>query len=203
MQLNRNLSLRGRLLITLALVTGLALWLLPGLATTQAGAGRAEQAARVAPARGALSSNSDELRVKVAQQGRLRVIATLNVPYQAEPQLAPSAVGRQRATIQASSQRVLARLAGTSYQVNATYQIYPFVGLSVDSAALAALLGSPDVLRVMESLPKRPSDLQSNMIIGADLAKLASYTGVLYGPHDRRGLFFAHASGRWLADAVP
>jgi subtilisin family serine protease len=178
MQLNRNLSLRGRLLITLALVAGLALWLLPGLTTTQAGAGRAGSAAP--PARGALSSNSDELRTKAAQQGRLRVIVTLNVPYQAEPRLAPSAVARQRATIQTSSQRVLARLAGTSYQVNATYQIYPFVGLSVDSAALAALLGSPDVLRVTESLPKRPSDLQSNMIIGADLAKLAGYTGTGY-----------------------
>jgi subtilisin family serine protease len=180
MQLHPSLSLRGRLLIVVALASSLALWLLPGLATTQAGTGRADPAARVAQARGPLSSDPNQLRARVLQQGRLRVIATLNVPYQAEPQLAPSAVSRQRNVIQAASQRVLARLAGTSYQVNATYRIYPFVGLSVDSAALAALLASPDVLRVTESLPNRPSDLESNMIIGADLAKSAGYTGTGY-----------------------
>src|SRR5262245_9239308 len=180
MQLNRNLSPSRRLLIALALVAGLALWRLPGLATTQAGAGRAEPAARVAPTRAAPSSDPGELLAKAAQQGHLRVIATLDVPYQAEPRLAPSAISRQRAAIQTSSQRLLAQLAGTSYQVNATYQIYPFIGLSVDSAALTALLRSPDVLPVAESLPKRPSDLESNMIIGADLAKLAGYTGMGY-----------------------
>jgi Subtilase family len=180
MQLDRNLSLRGRLLITLALVVGLGLWLLPGLAATRAGAGRAETSVRVAPARGPLSSDPAELRAKAAQLGRLRVIATLNIPYQAEPRLAPAAVSQQRAAIQATTQRVLARLAGTNYQLNATYQIYPFVGLSVDSAALAALLGSPDVLQVTESLPKRLSDLESNQIIGADIAKSAGYTGTGY-----------------------
>jgi subtilisin family serine protease len=177
MQLDPTLSLRGRLIITLVLVAGLALWLLPGLAATQAGAGRAEPIARVAPARGPLSSDPDELHAKAAQQGRLRVLATLNVPYQAEQRLAPAAVSQQRAVIQAATQRVLARLAGARYQRNATYQIYPFVGVSIDSAGLAALLGSPDVLRVTESLPKHPSDLESNMIIGADIAKSASYTG--------------------------
>jgi subtilisin family serine protease len=127
-----------------------------------------------------LDADPDELRARVAELGRLRVIATLNVPYQAEPRLAPAAVPQQRATIQASTRRVLGRLAGTNYQVNATYHVYPLVGLSVDSAALAALLGSPDVLRVTESLPKRPSDLASNEIIGADIAKAAGYTGTGY-----------------------
>jgi subtilisin family serine protease len=180
MQLDPSLSLRGRLLITLALVAGLALWLLPGLSTTRADAGRADPAARVAPARGPLSSDPADLRAKATQFGRLRVIATLNIPYQAEPRLAPGAVSQQRAAIQAATQRVLGRLAGKNYQVNATYRVYPFVGLSVDSAALGALLGSPDVLRVTESLPKRPSDLESNQVIGADLAKSAGYTGTGY-----------------------
>jgi subtilisin family serine protease len=178
MQLKLSPSLRGRLLIAVVLVASLALWLMPGLATTRVGAGGAEPAARTAPTAALL--NSDGLRAKAAQQGRVRVIATLNVAYRAEPQLAPGAVSRQRAAIQAASQRVLARLAGTSYRVNATYRVYPFVGLSVDSQALAVLLSSPDVLSVVESLPKRPSDLQSNEIIGADLAKIAGYSGTGY-----------------------
>jgi len=114
------------------------------------------------------------------QQGRLRVIATLNVPYQPESLLVPAAVSRQRAAIQAATRRVLARLAGAGYQINATYRVYPLIGLSVDSPALTALLGSPDVLRVTESLPKRPSDLESNQLIGADVTKNAGYTGSGY-----------------------
>jgi subtilisin family serine protease len=180
MRLDPSLSLRGRLLITLALVVGLVLWLLPGLSTTRAGAGRADPVAHVAPARGPLSSDPADLRAKAAQLGRLRVIATLNIPYQTEPQLAPSAVSRQRAAIQGATRRVLGSLAGQNYQVNATYRIYPFLGLTVDPAALAALLGSPDVLRVTESLPKHPSDLESNQVIGADIANSAGYTGTGY-----------------------
>src|SRR5262245_18778187 len=134
MQLNRSLSLRGRLLIALALVAGLALWLLPGLSTTRAGGGRVGPAAPVAPAPCPLNSHPSDLRAKAAQLGRLRVIATLNIPYQAEPQLGPAAVSRQRGAIQAATQRVLGRLAGQNYQVNATYRIYPFLGLTVDPA---------------------------------------------------------------------
>jgi subtilisin family serine protease len=120
------------------------------------------------------------LRAAVARQGRVRVIATLNTPYRPEPGLTTTDVGRQRAAIAAASNRVLAQLGGTSYTLNATFYAYPLLGVSVDTAGLEALLRSPDVRGVAESRPKRPSDLASNAVIGADAAARAGYTGAGY-----------------------
>jgi subtilisin family serine protease len=126
------------------------------------------------------AANAAALRATAARQGGIRVIATLNAPFQPEPRLAPADVNRQRAAIRAVSDKVLAQLAGTHYQLNATFYAYPLLGLSVEAAGLEALLRSPDVRGVAESRPKHPSDLASNMVIGADLTANAGYTGAGY-----------------------
>ncbi len=120
------------------------------------------------------------LRAQAAQHGRLRVIATLNVNYRPERQLAAAQATAQRAAIRAATARVLSRLAGGNYTVNATFEAYPFLGVTVDPAALEALLSSPDVLAVAESTLKRPADLQSNQVIGAGVAHNLGYTGSGY-----------------------
>ena len=169
MPTDRSLARRSRLLSILAALAVVVA--LVGLAMSHAGAG---------PARDRRSVGTAELRAKVARQGRLRVLATLSVPYDPEPQLAPASVSRQRAAIQAATDRVLAQLPAASYRLNATYQVYPLLGLSVDAAALDALLASPDVRGVTESRPLRPSDLESNIVIGADVTAREGYTGAGY-----------------------
>ncbi|GIV84071.1 MAG: hypothetical protein KatS3mg052_1078 [Candidatus Roseilinea sp.] len=121
------------------------------------------------------------LRAQAAQRGRLRIIATLNVNYRPERPLAGAeATAAQRAAIRAATARVLSRLAGGNYTVNATFEAYPFLGVTVDPVALEALLSSPDVLAVAESTLKRPADLLSNQVISANAAHNLGYTGSGY-----------------------
>lgn len=121
-----------------------------------------------------------QLRARVAQRGRLRVIATLRTNYWHEGKPGGAEIQTQRAAIRATANRVLSGLAGTDYTLNATYEAYPFMSVTVDAAGLEALLASPDVASVIESVPKRPADLQSNQLIGAIAAHNQGYTGSGY-----------------------
>ncbi|MFC1464703.1 MAG: S8 family serine peptidase [Candidatus Brachytrichaceae bacterium NZ_4S206] len=168
---------RARLAALLALPIVVAL-MLSGLSLSRAYDGDGDEKGKlIAPAHDAAASDPTTLRAQVSQRGRLRVIATLNVNYRPEGQLAGAEATAQRATIRATTARVLSRLAGADYTVNATFEVYPFLGVTVDPIALEALLTSPDILSVVESTLKRPMDLQSNRIIGADVAHNLGYTG--------------------------
>ncbi|BCX03438.1 MAG: hypothetical protein KatS3mg053_1376 [Candidatus Roseilinea sp.] len=165
-------------MLTLSIVAAL---MLSGLSLSLADDGGEEEKGRmIAPARNPAASDPTALRAQVSQRGRLRVIATLNVNYRPEGQLAGAEATAQRAAIRATTARVLSRLAGANYTLNAEFEVYPFIGLTVDATGLEALLASPDVLAVVESTRKRPADLQSNQIIGADIAHNLGYTGSGY-----------------------
>lgn len=154
---------------------------LSGLSLSLADDGSGDEKNRpIVPTNNPAASDPTTLRAQVSQRSRLRVIATLNVNYRPESQLAATEATAQRATIQAATGRVLSRLVGTNYTLNASFEVYPFLGVTVDSAGLEALLASPDVLTVVESTLKRATDLQSNQIIGADIAHNLGYTGSGY-----------------------
>ncbi len=152
--------------------------MLSGLSSSLAYDGGEDEKGRlIVPASDKAASDPTALRIQASQHGRLRVIATLNVNYRPESQLASAEATAQRAAIRVTTARALSRLAGGNYTVNATFEAYPFLGVTVDPTALEALLASPDVLAVVESTLKRPTDLQSNQVIGADIAHNLGYTG--------------------------
>lgn len=125
-------------------------------------------------------ANQTILVEKARQQGSLRVIVTLNVPYQAEKQLAPHAATQQRAQIALAGDRLLASLAGKAYELTAKFEVFPFIALVGDAATVEAVFSSADVASVVESTLKRPSDLSSNLVIGSPAANTAGYTGAGY-----------------------
>ncbi|MFN4293446.1 MAG: S8 family peptidase [Thermoflexales bacterium] len=168
---------RGRFAALFGLLAAVAL-ILSGLSSSAAQGGDKDNLA--APVSSEAAFDPATLRARAAQHGRLRVIATLNVNYRPERQLAAAEATAQRAAIRAATARVLSRLAGGNYAVNATFEVYPFLGVTVDPAALEALLSSPDVLAVAESTLKRPADVQSNQVIGAGVAHNLGYTGSGY-----------------------
>lgn len=170
-----SLHRRRRLVAWLILPAAIALTL-SGLSISTAYDGD-EERMPIAPAREPAASEPTGLRAQVLRQGHVRVIATLNVAYRPEGQLTIAEAATQRANIGGATTRVLSNLAGTNYVLNAAFEVYPFVGLTVDAAALEALLASPDVIAITESVPKRPADLESNRIIGADIAHNLGYTG--------------------------
>ncbi|MBX3084950.1 MAG: S8 family serine peptidase [Anaerolineae bacterium] len=116
---------------------------------------------------------------KAAQQGTVRVIATLKGRFLPEGQLDVAATQNQRMAIQQAQGNVLATLAtqkGT-YHVITQFIIFPLISLEVDHIALQTLIASPYVAAVQEDELSSPTDLSSNNVIGAPSAWAAGYDG--------------------------
>ena len=114
-----------------------AVFLLAGLATTQA-------AAQVAV---------DDAVTEAVADGTARVVVELALPggFDAEGSLSPARARAQRIAIAAAQDAVLAELSGHTVRLMRRPGAIPFLALEIDAAALAALEAMPG--RVVRVLP--------------------------------------------------
>jgi len=118
-----------------------------------------------------------EVKAALQTKGRVRVIIGVRAPFQAEGTLAAAGVTSQRASIAAAQATVLTQLAKLNMRGVKQFQTIPFLALSVDAAALAALAASPDVTSISED-PLAPAALPASVPkIGANQLYAAGFSG--------------------------
>jgi subtilisin family serine protease len=118
-----------------------------------------------------------ELYQKSQQNGKLRLIVTLNTGFQPEGNLSASARASQRATIKQAQTRFLNTLTTVSYDLIASYDLMPIVALMGDSSVIALLAANPDVQYLQEDIPEPPSDTSTATVIGLTAAHSSGYDG--------------------------
>ena len=105
------------------------------------------------------SASNQALIDAVREDGSVRVILSLTVPYSPEADLPDAdAVRRQRAGIADAQRRVLDELARYRADVNARYERWPQLALTVDEAALRHVLASPLVAAIQHDRPQSTND---------------------------------------------
>ncbi len=101
----------------------------------------------------------ERLLLKTQNEGTVRVIVRLGVPFSAEA--APSArdATDRRSAITKAQDRVLRELAARGLKPAALhkYRYTPYMAMTVGAEALEALAASPDVAGIEEDVPARPS----------------------------------------------
>ena len=127
--------------------------------------------------RGAPGARPSTLVRMVRDDGLTRVLVTLNTAFQPEGRLGGGQSALQRFNIRTAQQSVLARLAGRSHNLIATYEIFPVIALEADAATLEALRNSPEVLNVEEDIPVPPADAESNGIVRVNVPWAQGYDG--------------------------
>ena len=108
------------------------------------------------------------------------VIVTLDTPFQVETELSSaSAVTQQRSAIQNAQGAVLNALNNSGATVSNVhrYQTIPHMALWVDDAGAAALQNNVLVTNITPDHLSEPQMLDSNVIIGSQVAWDAGYTG--------------------------
>jgi subtilisin family serine protease len=120
-----------------------------------------------------------DMMMQKAKSAPIRLLVTLNIPFQSEGQLGRNATTSQRNAIQTASSNLIADLAksGGNYQLIAAYKTVPVVALEADSTALIHLANSADVKHIQEDIPVPPTDLSSNNVIGLPAAFTAGWEG--------------------------
>jgi subtilisin family serine protease len=118
-----------------------------------------------------------DLRAKAQQQGAVRVIVGLKVPFAPEGLLAASDVSQQRGEIAAAQQSLGAQIMALGGEVHARYKTIPFMAVKVNEAGLDDLVSSPDVISIEEDTLNKPTLYQSVPLIGGDTAWAMGYTG--------------------------
>lgn len=119
-----------------------------------------------------------ELVARILQQGQLRVIVRLNVPFTAEARLRTALAGnQQRLAIRQARDRLLNNLGPARGRLVRQFDHLPLAVLQVDAAGLQALAADPLVASIQEDVPEPPALLQSIPLIGADDAWAAGYSG--------------------------
>lgn len=133
------------------------------------------------PERGAMPAPSDpvnsvvaeDVKARVAAEGRARVLVEVRLPTPFVPEgaLAAAALLAQRANLTLGQSQVLARLQGRGYALLHRFSSVPYMALEVEADALAELTASPfNVQRVVEDTLHEPSLPQSVPLIEADQA---------------------------------
>ncbi|MGH7339142.1 MAG: S8 family serine peptidase, partial [Candidatus Rokuibacteriota bacterium] len=124
---------------------------------------------------------STEVRNRIANDGRARVIVELRMPgtFVPEGELpTPVHVALQRANLTSAQQQVLSRLTGRGHRVVHQFQTAPFLALEVEADALAELEASSfHVSRVIEDTLNVPMLPQSVPIVEADQTAAVGYDG--------------------------
>ncbi|MEW6568267.1 MAG: S8 family serine peptidase [Chloroflexota bacterium] len=112
------------------------------------------------------------------QNGSVRVLVRLNVPFQAEEHL-PSriAVLAQQRGIAQAQDALLRRLATFSTRLARRYAHVPFLAVEVDAQALSDLAANPAVGSIQQDIPVPPVLAESIPRIGADIVWEDGYTG--------------------------
>ncbi|MBA3531804.1 MAG: S8 family serine peptidase [Ardenticatenales bacterium] len=118
--------------------------------------------------------------IEAAQaQGTVPVIVRFRVPeYEIRPLVrqADELEAEQRA-IARDREALLKRLVGQGISHVKRYDIFPFVAMTVDAAALEALRADPQVLSIVEDVLVEPMLGDSVPLVTADRAHLLNYTG--------------------------
>ncbi|MCK4693836.1 MAG: S8 family serine peptidase, partial [Anaerolineales bacterium] len=115
---------------------------------------------------------------KAQQEGSVRVIVTLNIPFKPEGLLlAPASVQGQRNGIAKAQEALAKRLESFNSTVIHNFKYVPIIALQVDAAGLSDLNANPQVKYIQEDVPEPPTLSESIPLIGADQAWLSGYTG--------------------------
>ncbi len=117
------------------------------------------------------------LQAELQQGETRRVIVLLDLKTVPESKLPRSQVATQRDWIARAQARLLALPEVAASRLHRRLTTLPVVTLDVDSAALAALVESADVLSIEEDVAVPPILAQSVPLIGADDAWSAGYMG--------------------------
>lgn len=92
------------------------------------------------------------------EQGSVRVIVGLDVPFQPEGDLPDEqAVQAQRQAIAAAQDRLLQRMAPFAISNVSRYEFIPFVAMTVDEPALRNLIANPEVQSIEDDTPVSPA----------------------------------------------
>ncbi|MCA9918631.1 MAG: S8 family serine peptidase, partial [Anaerolineales bacterium] len=125
-----------------------------------------------------LSPSVAALTAQAQEEGTVRVIVQLDLPFRPEGDLDSDQAARvQQVTIDGLQQGVLSALADTNTGVLATYKYIPFMALELDAAGLEALAALPQVIAIEEDVPVPPTLSSSVPVIGGDQAWDNGYTG--------------------------
>lgn len=124
------------------------------------------------------SAALDDLAARVASQGPMRVVVTLDLPLQAESALGAAGVQKQRRAIAVTRASVVAQaLAGTQSRVGRQYETVPAFSAEIDANALARLRASPQVRAIEADIAVPPTLLQSTQLVNAPSAWGSGLTG--------------------------
>lgn len=123
-----------------------------------------------------------EVRDRVAREGRARVLVELRLPSGAPaPEGAlssPAAVSRQRSDIALMQLHLRSRLKGTGHSIGQSYQTMPLIALEIGPDALAELeASSPWVRRIVVDGIRAPMLAESVPLVGGPQAWAAGYDG--------------------------
>lgn len=120
-----------------------------------------------------------QLEAAARARGSLPVIIGLDVPGQPREAIAgdAQAAARQQAAFAQAQDKLLRRLDGHQVHSIRRFDFIPFIAMSVDAAALAALRADPAVVSVEEDTAVAPELAQTIPLIRADFAHIAAYTG--------------------------
>jgi subtilisin family serine protease len=127
--------------------------------------------------RHATAATVELLQARLQQGGTQRVIVQLDLSTVPEAKLPRSQVSAQRERIARAQDRLMARPGLAAARALRRLTTLPVVVLEVDAASLEALAANPDVLSIEEDIAVPPSLVQSNPLIGADVAWGAGYSG--------------------------
>lgn len=127
--------------------------------------------------RQATAESVARLQAELQQGGTRRVIVLLDLSTVPESKMPRSQVAAQRDRIARAQARLLALPDIASAQLLRKLTTLPIIGLEVDSAALAALAESVDVLSIQEDIAVPPALDVSGPLVGATAAWAAGYSG--------------------------
>jgi len=119
----------------------------------------------------------DQLIQKAEENGTLRVIVGLSVPFEPEGNLSRRAAQKQQVEIADAQDALLQRFAEHDLEAYAVYETIPYMALSVDAAALRDLSNSSLITSIEEDLFMRTTLSSSTSVIGAPAAWADGHEG--------------------------
>ena len=118
-----------------------------------------------------------KLRNKIKEQGHIRVIVGIKVPFAPEGYLSTLEVETQRNEIKILQESLVSKIEATGGEILALYETIPFISVRVDEVGLEFLLNSEDVITIEEDKMLKPLLKNSIPQIGANVAWDLGYTG--------------------------
>lgn len=114
------------------------------------------------------SAEARRLIAKVEREGSIRVIAELAVPMRDESSLSPAAAAAQTEALSRAQSGLVERVLGGNRRGVKTFDVVPYVAMTVSPEQLARLLADPTVTAVQEDALAAPMLAESVPLIRAD-----------------------------------